>query len=200
MKVVVAGLGYVGLTTALGFCAVGHTVVSVHSDAARVQALRSRRVPLREPGLEPLLREHLASGRFRAETTYGPEVGACEVAMVAVNTPQTASGTADLQFVAAAARALAGVRQQYQVVVVRSTAPPEALSVIRTAFPESGAVERLDFDVAANPEFLREGHALDDFARPHRIVLGAGSRRAVRLLEDLYRPLVERLESPPQSW
>ncbi len=187
-RVGVLGLGHVGLPTALGFAELGWTVVGADSDRSKVEAVSAGVLPFYEPGLEELLRRHLASGRFRALPEIGEAVRQSDILFICVGTPHCEDGSADLSQVEGAARTVAENIDSYKLIVEKSTAP------VMTALWVERAVQRYgnrqhDFEVACNPEFLREGTAVHDFLHPDRIVIGANSERARSWLRELYEPL-----------
>ncbi len=194
MNVVMIGAGYVGLVSAACFAEFGARVVCVDVDAARIARLDAGEVPLYEPGLDDLLARNAAAGRLRFSHRFDAAIGEADLVFIAVGTPaRRGDGHADLRYVHEAARRIAPRLKGYTVVVDKSTVPVgtarEVARIVREANPEA------DFDVASNPEFLREGAAINDFMRPDRVVLGVESGRAERLLRELYRPL-NLIETP----
>jgi UDPglucose 6-dehydrogenase len=182
------GVGYVGLVSGACFSEFGHDVVCIDSDAGRISALQRGEIPIYEPGLEELVARNRTAGRLRFTTDLGDALQDAEAVFIAVGTPsRRGDGHADLTYVYHAAREIAAEIDGYTVVVTKSTVPVgtgrEVARIIRDVFP--GA----EFDVASNPEFLREGSAIGDFMRPDRIVIGAESERAREVLRRLYRPL-----------
>jgi UDPglucose 6-dehydrogenase len=183
----VLGLGHVGLPTALGFAELGWAVVGTDNDAVKVRMLRLGKTPFYEPGLAELLEKHLASGKFRPVEEVDRAVQEADVLFICVGTPQRADGSADLSQVESAARVVADNLNGYKLLVEKSTAP------VRTARWVERTVGRYrkgkhEFEVACNPEFLREGTALRDFLHPDRIILGVESQRARDRLVELYQP------------
>ena len=194
MRVVMVGAGYVGLVSGACFAEFGADVTCVDVDEERIDRLRAGKSPIYEPGLEDLVGRNAASGRLRFATGPGSEVGAADLVFIAVGTPaRRGDGHADLGHVYEAATMLAPHLRGYTVIVTKSTVPVgtarEVRRLVAQASPEA------DFDVASNPEFLREGAAIEDFMRPDRIVLGVQSARAEALLRELYRPL-NLIETP----
>ena len=188
MKLAVIGTGYVGLVSGTCFSEFGFDVTCIDMDASKIDSIRSGVMPIYEPGLEELVARNVEAGRLHFTTDTGAAVAAADVAFIAVGTPtRQGEGHADLTYVYEAARELAAHLTGYTVVVTKSTVPVgtgrEVERIIREANPEA------DFDVASNPEFLREGAAISDFMRPDRVVVGAESERARAVLEALYRPL-----------
>jgi UDPglucose 6-dehydrogenase len=194
MRIAMIGTGYVGLVSGVCFSDFGHEVVCVDRDAAKIARLDRGEVPIYEPGLEMLLAKNVAAGRLRFTTDLGAAMRGAEAVFIAVGTPaRRGDGHADLSFVHAAAEELAAHIGDYLVVLTKSTVPVgtnrEIARRIRAARPDA------DFDVASNPEFLREGAAIEDFMRPDRIVVGVESARAREVIADIYRPLFLR-ETP----
>ena len=188
MKLAVIGTGYVGLVSGTCFSEFGFDVTCIDMDAGKIDSIRSGVMPIYEPGLEELVARNVEAGRLHFTTDTGAAVAAADVAFIAVGTPtRQGDGHADLTYVYEAARELAAHLTGYTVVVTKSTVPVgtgrEVERIIREANPEA------DFDVASNPEFLREGAAISDFMRPDRVVVGAESERARAVLEALYRAL-----------
>lgn len=190
MKVVMIGAGYVGLTTGACLAELGHSVTCVDTDAARIKALAAGATPIYEPGLDDLIRKNRDSGRldFSADTK-GP-ASRTDAIFLAVGTPAGANDDIDLSYIEAAARQIAPVMKPNTVVVVKSTVVVGTCRRLREVIAEKRL--GLDFSVASNPEFLREGSAIEDFLHPDRIVIGADDRRASALLEELYAPLTRR--------
>ncbi|MDQ6950583.1 MAG: UDP-glucose/GDP-mannose dehydrogenase family protein [Mariprofundales bacterium] len=188
MKVVMIGAGYVGLVSGSCFAEFGADVVCVDVVEEKIAALNSGVMPIYEPGLDDLVARNVAAGRLRFSTDLSAHVGAADLVFMAVGTPsRRGDGHADLKYLYAAAEALAPCLSGYTVIVDKSTVPVgtarEVARIIRQHNPEA------DFDVASNPEFLREGAAIRDFTRPDRVVIGVESERAEALLRALYRPL-----------
>ena len=185
------GTGYVGLVSGVCFSDFGHEVVCVDKDATKIAQLRSGEVPIYEPGLDALLERNVEAGRLSFTTDLAEALDGAEAVFIAVGTPsRRGDGHADLSYVYAAAEEVASIASNYIVVVTKSTVPVgtnrEVGRIIAAANPD------LDFDVASNPEFLREGAAIDDFMRPDRVVVGAESERAVKVMSEIYRPLFLR--------
>ena len=188
MRVAMIGAGYVGLVSAACFSEFGFSVTCVDSVPERIAALRAGRVPLYEPGLEALLAANVAAGRLSFSGEIADAVPAADVVMLAVGTPsRRGDGHADLSFVHEAARQVADALDGYTVVATKSTVPVgsgrEIARIIRERRPHAA------FDVVSNPEFLREGSAIEDFMRPDRVVVGVESERARAVMRALYRPL-----------
>ena len=190
MKIaVVGGCGYVGLITAVGFARLGHEVVGVDVDDRKVALLSQGRSPIYEEGLEEALGECLASGRLAFTTGLEDSVRGAEVAFVAVGSPQLEDGGADMGQVRSVGRLLADVLDQYTVLVIKSTAPPGTVDLVREILHAKGA-ERVHADIVVNPEFLREGKGLEDFFFPTRIVIGTDSEHARQVMRGLYADFI----------
>jgi UDPglucose 6-dehydrogenase len=188
MHLVVIGAGYVGLVTGACLSEFGHVVVCVDRDAARIAALEQGKTPVFEPGLDAILQRNTRAGRLRFTTDLAAAMPGAELAMIAVGTPtRPEDRSVDLSAVHAAAREVAQSAPDGPLVVIKSTVPVGTchgvVKILRAARPDAA------WDVASNPEFLREGSAVEDFLRPDRIVCGVTSPRAERLLAELYRPL-----------
>jgi len=196
MNVVMIGAGYVGLVSGACFAEFGARVICVDKDERRIDALGRGEIPIYEPGLDDLVERNVKAGRLAFATELAEPVAGADLVFIAVGTPtRRGDGYADLKYVYAAAEEVATYLQHYTVIVDKSTVPVgtarEVERVIRKANPSA------DFDVASNPEFLREGSAISDFMRPDRVVLGVESARAEALLRELYRPL-NLIEAPIQ--
>ena len=188
MRIAVIGTGYVGLVSGACFSEFGVNVVCVDKDQAKIGALQRGKMPIYEPGLETLVDSNVRAGRLSFTTDLKAAVDGADAVFIAVGTPsRRGDGHADLSYVFAAAEEVAAALDGYTVVVTKSTVPVgtgrEVARIIRNARPDA------DFDVASNPEFLREGSAINDFMRPDRVVIGTDGERARQLLRALYRPL-----------
>lgn len=194
MRVVMIGTGYVGLVSGACFAEFGADVTCVDVDAAKVARLKASEIPIYEPGLESLVAKNVRDGRLHFTTEAATVVGEADLVFIAVGTPsRRGDGFADLSYVYEAARQIAQSLRGYTVIVDKSTVPVgTARNVARLIRETNPAAE---FDVASNPEFLREGAAITDFMRPDRVVLGVESPRAEQLLRELYRPL-NLIETP----
>jgi UDPglucose 6-dehydrogenase len=188
MNICVVGVGYVGLVTGACFAEFGLKVTCVDKDEEKIAALKAGRIPIYEPGLTELVAKNLTSGRLVFTTDLKGAVPRALVVFIAVGTPQGEEGEADLQYIREVARSIGETMDDYKVVVTKSTVPVGTGKLIRGIIEESQP-EPVPFDVASNPEFLREGSAIEDFMRPNRVVIGAGSRQALAILRDLYSPL-----------
>jgi UDPglucose 6-dehydrogenase len=194
MRIAMIGVGYVGLVSGACFSEFGVEVACVDKDAGKIERLKRGEIPIYEPGLDDMVKKNTQAGRLTFTTDLKPAVAGADAVFIAVGTPsRRGDGHADLSYVYAAAAEIANAMTDYTVVVTKSTVPVgtgrEVLRIIRENRP--GA----EFDVASNPEFLREGSAINDFMRPDRVVIGTDSDRAADVLRELYRPLY-LLETP----
>ena len=194
MDVTVFGSGYVGLVTAACLANDGNHVVCVDVDARKVQALQRGEVPIYEPGLEELVRNNSKAGRLHFTTDPGPAVRHGAIIFIAVGTPASEDGSADLSYVLDVAATIGQHMDGYRVIVTKSTVPvgsaARVMDTVGAALRKRGA--SIEFDVASNPEFLKEGAAVRDFQRPDRIVIGAESQRALDELQALYAPFIRK--------
>ncbi|HEY0886016.1 MAG TPA: UDP-glucose/GDP-mannose dehydrogenase family protein [Ramlibacter sp.] len=190
MRVAIFGTGYVGLVTGTCLAEVGHDVVCVDVDASKIDGLGRGEVPIYEPGLEPMVRANHAEGRLRFTTDAAAAVAHGSIVFIAVGTPPDEDGSADLQYVLAVARTIGEHMERPLVVVDKSTVPVGTADKVRTTIASTlaGRGVEIGFDVVSNPEFLKEGAAVEDCMRPDRIVIGADSEHAVEQLRRLYAP------------
>lgn len=191
MRITMIGTGYVGLVSGVCFSDFGHDVVCVDKNTDKITALQAGKVPIYEPGLETLLQRNVDAGRLQFTTDMADAVRTADAVFIAVGTPtRRGDGHADLTYVMAAAREVAAHLTGYTVVVTKSTVP---VSTNRKVAKEvQDANPKADFDVASNPEFLREGAAIDDFMRPDRVVVGVECERAQQVMAEIYKPLFLR--------
>ncbi len=191
MKIAMIGTGYVGLVSGVCFSDFGHDVVCVDKNPEKIAMLERGEVPIFEPGLDTLMAKNVEAGRLTFTTDLAAAVDGAEAVFIAVGTPtRRGDGHADLTYVMAAAEEIAHAAKDYVVIVTKSTVPVgtnrQVKQVVKKARPD------LDFDVASNPEFLREGAAIDDFMKPDRVVVGVQTERAAEVMADIYRPLYLR--------
>ena len=187
MKLTLIGTGYVGLVTGACFAEVGHQVLCVDNDAAKVKLLQSGGIPIYEPGLEELVKKNVAAGRLAFSNSTAEGVQKSEVIFIAVPTPPQADGSVDLSFIEHVARDIAAAMTTYKIVVDKSTVP------VKTGEKVTETIKRycpakVDFDVVSNPEFLREGFAVGDLMKPDRVVIGVRSQRPVAAMKEIYAP------------
>lgn len=188
MRIAVVGAGYVGLVSGACFADFGHDVTCVDLSAERVESLNKGKIPIYEPGLDALVAENVSAGRLRFTTDLAATIKAADVAFIAVGTPtRRGDGHADLSYVHSAARSIAEAMDGYTVVVTKSTVPVGTGDDVQRIIAEVRS--DAEFSVVSNPEFLREGAAIEDFKRPDRIVIGVEDDRARNVMQEVYRPL-----------
>ncbi|OGU52623.1 MAG: UDP-glucose 6-dehydrogenase [Hydrogenophilales bacterium RIFOXYA1_FULL_63_33] len=190
MKITVIGTGYVGLVTGTCLAEVGNEVLCLDVDPNKIEILKSGGIPIYEPGLEDMVKRNVAAGRLHFTTDIEESVAFGQIQFIAVGTPPDEDGSADLQYVVAAACNIGRHMTDYKLVVDKSTVPVGTADKVRAALTEELAKRgvAIEFNVASNPEFLKEGAAVDDFMKPDRIVIGTDSERATALLRQLYAP------------
>ncbi|MFL6591517.1 MAG: UDP-glucose dehydrogenase family protein [Luteimonas sp.] len=190
MRVTIFGTGYVGLVTGTCLAEVGHDVVCVDIDAAKVEGLNNGVIPIYEPGLEPMVKANHAAGRLKFTTDAADAIGHGDIVFIAVGTPPDEDGSADLQYVLKVARTIGEHASRPMVVVDKSTVPVGTADKVRATISDALAARgaRVAFDVVSNPEFLKEGAAVEDCMRPDRIIIGADSASAIDRLKRLYAP------------
>ena len=183
MKLTIIGTGYVGLVTGACFAEVGHTVICVDNDLKKVEMLRAGGIPIYEPGLEEMVKKNVAAGRLHFTGSTAEGVEKSDVVFIAVPTPPQPDGSVDLSYIEKVARDIAGGMTSYKIVVDKSTVP------VKTGEKVAETIKRyckakVDFDVVSNPEFLREGFAVEDLMKPDRIVVGVGSQRPAAAMRE----------------
>src|SRR5437764_2589906 len=196
MNVTIIGTGYVGLVTGACLADAGNSVFCLDVDEKKINLLNENKIPIFEPGLQPVVKRNREAGRLRFSTDVAASVTHGELQLIAVGTPPAEDGSADLQHVLAAARAIGRHMQGYRVVVTKSTVPVGTADKVKQAIIEELKKRGTgsDFTVVANPEFLKEGAAVEDFMRPDRIIIGSDDARAVALLRQLYAPFQRNRE------
>jgi UDPglucose 6-dehydrogenase len=187
MNLTIIGTGYVGLVTGTCFAEVGHSVTCVDNDAAKVATLKSGGIPIYEPGLEELVKKNVAAGRLRFTTSIAEGVEKTDVVFIAVPTPPLPDGSVDMSFIEKVAREIAAAMTGYIIIVDKSTVP------VKTGDKVAETIKRyckakVEFDVVSNPEFLREGFAVEDLMKPDRVVIGVRSQRPVAAMKEVYLP------------
>jgi UDPglucose 6-dehydrogenase len=192
MKICVVGSGYVGLVAGVCFAETGHTVVCVDNDEAKVEKMTEGEVPIFEPGLKDLMHRNLEESRLRFTSDLAEAVKESLVVFITVGTPQGDDGRADLKFVLGVAAEVADAMDSYKIVVVKSTVPVGTCEKVRDTIKARTSQE---FDVASNPEFLKEGAAIEDFLKPDRVVVGCGDVRVAEIMKELYSPFL-RTDNP----
>jgi UDPglucose 6-dehydrogenase len=187
MKLTIIGTGYVGLVTGTCFAEVGHQVICVDNDAAKVKMLQGGGIPIYEPGLQELVQKNVKAGRLSFTNSTAEGVEKSKVIFIAVPTPPQTDGSVDMSYIERVARDIAGAMTEYKIVVDKSTVP------VKTGDRVSETIKRyckaqVDFDVVSNPEFLREGFAVGDLMKPDRVVVGVRSQRCVAAMKEIYEP------------
>lgn len=192
MKIVVVGTGYVGLVTGTCFAEVGIDVICVDIDHLKIENLNKGIIPIFEPGLEALVDKNVEKGRLQFSTSLAESIKGADVAFIAVGTPPGEDGSADLKYVIGVAQEIGQHMNNYGVIVTKSTVPVGTAEKVQCAIQEELEKRQLDiaFDVASNPEFLKEGAAIDDFLKPDRIVVGVSSAKAEEVMRKLYKPFL----------
>ncbi len=200
MNIAIIGAGYVGLVTSVCLSHIGHHVICVDNNKDKVKRLRAGHIPIYEPGLEEMLKECVRKKHLAFTDSIKDASKKASVIFIAVGTPSKANGDADLTYVENVAREIADVMTSYKLIVEKSTVPAETGKKIERTIKlnlpkkfKNGQKMLLDFDVASNPEFLREGSAVHDFMNPDRIVIGVESKKAENILKEIYKPLKARI-------
>ena len=189
MKVAVVGTGYVGLVTGTCLAETGNHVICVDIDAKKVEKMKNGQVPIYEPGLELLFERNIAQGRLSFTTDLKSAIDECLYVFLALPTPPGEDGSADLSYILGVADELGKIITDYKVIIDKSTVPVGTAEKVIAAIAKNAQCE---FDVVSNPEFLREGFAVDDFMKPDRVVIGLSSEKAKKHMDDLYKPFVRQ--------
>jgi UDPglucose 6-dehydrogenase len=187
MKLTIIGTGYVGLVTGTCFAEVGHQVICVDKDVAKVKLLKSGGMPIYEPGLDELVKKNTATGRLSFTTSTAEGVEQSDIIFIAVPTPPQNDGSVDLSFMESVSREVAQAMTSYKIVVDKSTVPVKTGDKVAETIKRY-CKARVEFDVVSNPEFLREGFAVEDFMKPDRVVIGVRSPRPVQAMNQVYEP------------
>lgn len=187
MKLTIIGTGYVGLVTGTCFAEVGHRVICVDNDEAKVKMLQAGRIPIYEPGLEDLVKKNVAAGRLSFSSSTAEGVANSDVAFIAVPTPPQPDGSVDMSFIERVARDIAGAMTEYKIIVDKSTVPVQTGDKVAETIKRY-CKAKVEFDVVSNPEFLREGFAVEDLMKPDRVVIGVRSQRPVPAMKEIYEP------------
>ena len=189
MKIAIVGTGYVGLVSGTCFAETGNEVICVDINEDKVQKLKNGEVPIYEPQLETLFERNVRQERLTFTTSLEEAVDASDIIFLALPTPPGEDGSADLSYILGVAEQLGSLMKEYKVIVDKSTVPVGTAAKVTAAIKQNSTVE---FDVVSNPEFLREGFAVEDFLKPDRVVIGTSSQRAQKVMEDLYKPFVRQ--------
>lgn len=188
-KIAVVGTGYVGLVTGTCFAETGNHVICVDIDANKVERMRNGEIPIYEPHLDVLFERNIKANRLSFTTNLEEGIKDAEIIFLALPTPPGEDGSADLRYILGVADDLGKILTDYKVIVDKSTVPVGTAQKVHAAIAQNA---RVDFDVVSNPEFLREGFAVDDFMKPDRVVIGTSSERAEKMMEQLYKPFVRQ--------
>ena len=188
-KIAVVGTGYVGLVTGTCFAETGNQVICIDIDAAKVERMRQGEIPIYEPHLDVLFERNISAGRLSFTTDLAAGIADAEIIFLALPTPPGEDGSADLSYILGVANQLGTLMNDYKVIVDKSTVPVGTAERVHEAIAKNA---RFDFDVVSNPEFLREGFAVDDFMKPDRVVVGTSSMKAQKIMEQLYKPFVRQ--------
>lgn len=190
MNITVVGTGYVGLVTGTCFAETGNNVICVDNNQQKVERLRNGEVPIFEPGLDVLFDRNTKEGRLHFTTNLRESIEKAQIIFLALPTPPGEDGSADLSYIMGVARDLSGMISDYKVIVDKSTVPVGTAERVAAIMAEK--LPKKMFDVVSNPEFLREGVAVDDFLKPDRVVVGTRSEKARKLMRQLYEPFVRQ--------
>ncbi len=192
MNIAIVGTGYVGLVSGACFAEIGVNVCCIDIDAAKIERLNRGEIPIYEPNLNTLVAQNIENGRLRFSTDLSSVLDNVEIVFIAVGTPPDEDGSADLRYVLDVARTVGRHMKRYVLVVTKSTVPVGTSEKIRAAINDELQKRgvSIDFDVASNPEFLKEGSAIEDFSKPDRIIIGVDSERAKKLMTSLYKPIL----------
>jgi len=192
MNITIVGTGYVGLVSGTCFAETGITVTCVDIDQTKIEKLNKGIIPIYEPGLEPMVKRNMEKGRLFFSTSLKDSISEADAVFIAVGTPPDEDGSADLQYVIGVAKEIGKYMDHYLVVVTKSTVPIGTAKKVKAAIKEelTNRSAELSFDVASNPEFLKEGAAIDDFLKPDRVVIGTESERAQAVMKKLYKPFL----------
>ncbi|HOD72762.1 MAG TPA: UDP-glucose/GDP-mannose dehydrogenase family protein [Deltaproteobacteria bacterium] len=199
MKICMIGTGYVGLVTGACFAEMGNDVICVDEDKKKIDVLLAGGIPIYEPGLKDIIERNVQENRLIFTTDLVDAVSRCQVCFIAVGTPQDKDGSADLRYVLRVASQIGQIMTEYRIIVNKSTVPvgtaDRVRETIRKELKKRG-LDRLEFDIVSNPEFLKEGNAVQDFMRPDRVVVGTDNVRTAALFRELYDPFVRTTNNP----
>lgn len=189
MKIAIVGTGYVGLVTGTCFAETGNEVICVDVDQTKIERMRRGHAPIYEPGLEELFHRNTNEKRLLFTTVLADAVSGAEIIFLALPTPPSKNGSADLSYILEVAKQLGPLLRHYTIVINKSTVPVGTAEKVKTVIKKS---TKIDFDVVSNPEFLREGVAVEDFMKPDRVIIGTSSKKAKKIVGDLYGPFVRQ--------
>ncbi len=187
MKIAVVGTGYVGLVAGACLADMGNKVICIDNNTEKLKQLEQGIIPIYEPGLEDLVRANFTEGRLKFSSNLEEAVEVSDVIFIAVGTPQSEDGSADLQYVIEVAKQIASAMNSYKVIVQKSTVPVGTADILKSIISE---ITKHDFDIVSNPEFLKQGAAVDDFLSPDRVVIGSNSPKATQIMQEIYSPFL----------
>ena len=199
MKLCIIGAGYVGLVTGTCFAEMGNDVICVEEDSEKLSLLRQGEVPIYEPGVKELILRNSQEGRLTFTQNLKEAVSESLICFICVGTPEDKDGSADLSYVLRVASQIGGIIDGYKIIIDKSTVPVGTAEKVRTSIQEkldSRGLSHVEFDVASNPEFLKEGNAIQDFMRPERVVIGTDNVRTAEIIKELYNPFVRTTNNP----
>lgn len=189
MNIAVVGTGYVGLVTGTCFAETGNNVICVDIDEVKVNKMKNGKVPIYEPHLDVLFERNIKQNRLRFTTNLKEAIDKSQIIFLALPTPPDEDGSADLKYILGVAEELGKIITEYKIIIDKSTVPVGTAEKVNAAVAKNATV---DFDIVSNPEFLREGFAVDDFLKPDRVVIGTRSAKAIKILDELYKPFVRQ--------
>jgi len=195
VKICIIGAGYVGLVAAACFAESGNSVIAVDVDAAKIDNLKRGMIPIYEPGLKEIVLRNQSEGRLSFTTDISDAIQASLICFIAVGTPPGEDGSADLKYVLSVARDIGRAMNGFKIIVDKSTVPVGTADKVRATVQEELATRNVDleFDVVSNPEFLKEGAAIDDFMKPDRVVIGTDNVRTAEIMKELYDPFMRKM-------
>jgi UDPglucose 6-dehydrogenase len=199
MKICMIGTGYVGLVTAACFAEMGNYVICVDEDKAKIDVLNTGGVPIYEPGVKDIIERNAKENRLVFTTDLNDAVTRCQICFIAVGTPQNKDGSADLKYVLRVAGQIGRIMKEYKIIVMKSTVPVGTADKVRTVIRDElnkRNLEQIEFDLVSNPEFLKEGNAVQDFMKPDRVIVGADNVRTAALFKELYDPFIRTTNNP----
>ena len=199
MKICMIGTGYVGLVTAACFAEMGNYVICVDEDKAKIDVLNTGGVPIYEPGVKDIIERNAKENRLVFTTDLNDAVTRCQICFIAVGTPQNKDGSADLKYVLRVAEQIGRIMEEYKIIVMKSTVPVGTADKVRTVIRDElnkRHLEQIEFDLVSNPEFLKEGNAVQDFMKPDRVIVGVDNVRTAALFKELYDPFIRTTNNP----
>ena len=199
MKICMIGTGYVGLVTAACFAEMGNYVICVDEDKSKIDVLNAGGVPIYEPGVKDIIERNAQENRLIFTTDLNDAVMRCQICFIAVGTPQDKDGSADLKYVLRVAGQIGRIMEDYKIIVTKSTVPVGTADKVRTVIREElkkRNLDQIEFDLVSNPEFLKEGNAVQDFMKPDRVIVGTDNVRTAALFKELYDPFIRTTNNP----